>query len=90
LYNEKVDIYAIGLILYEMCSLFKTRMQRIESLKLLKEKKQVSEIIKAQYPLEINLVIKMINDEPKERPSADEILNSEDFLNLKQIYNENK
>ena len=85
-YNEKVDIYAMGLILYEMCSLFRTLMQRIESLKLLKESGKISNNFKEQFPLESEIIIKMTKFKPKDRPTAEQILQSNEFLKLKSEF----
>lgn len=35
-YNYKVDIYSLGLILFELIMVFSTEMERIETMKLLR------------------------------------------------------
>lgn len=84
-YNEKVDIYALGLVLYEMCSLFNTNSERVDCLKKIKEKKEIKAIVKDNMKLESNLILMMIEDDANKRPSAEEILDSSDYIELKKI-----
>lgn len=85
-YNEKVDIYAIGVILYEMCSLFKTLMDRRESLIRLRLHQIINDNVINNFQLETALIKKMTQKDPSHRPSADEILKSEEFLLLKHEF----
>lgn len=78
-YNEKVDIFAMGLILYEMCASFKTGMHRRESIELLKKDHRLNENMLKEYGLESDLILWMTNIKPNERPSAQEILDSDLF-----------
>lgn len=78
-YNEKVDIYAIGVILYEMCSLFKTLMERRESIENLRSKQIINEPIVANYVQETQLILKMTQKNPNNRPTAEELIVSDEF-----------
>lgn len=82
-YNQKVDIFAMGLILYELCSAFKTGMERRESIEKLKNEHRLNENIKEKYPLESHLILWMTNKKPCERPTAQEILDSDIFKKIK-------
>lgn len=82
-YNQKVDIYAMGLILYEMCSAFKTGMERRESIERLKNEHKINEYIKESFPLESNLILWMTNLKPIDRPNAQEIIDSSIFKKWK-------
>ncbi len=82
-YNEKVDIFAMGIILYEMCACFKTGMERRESLESLKKDHVVSQNLNENFPLESNLILWMTNIKPSDRPSASAIMESEIFLKWK-------
>ena len=81
-YNEKVDIYACGIILYEMCSCFSTSMERYEYIMNLKNNNIISEKVSKNYPEESLLIKSMIKKDYNERPSAKEILKSDLFVNL--------
>ncbi len=89
-YNEKVDIYAIGLILFEMLALFKTAMERDHSLRQLREQQLLNKAVKEKYELESDLIIKMTKYNPQERPSACEIIESNEFQMLQSYYMDNK
>lgn len=41
-YDEKVDIYSIGLILFDLCSNFKTVHSKVNAYKDLRERKKIS------------------------------------------------
>jgi serine/threonine protein kinase len=82
-YNEKVDIFAMGLILYEMCSSFRTGMERRESLESLKNDLIISSFVKNNFACESNLISWMTNKKPSDRPSASAIIESEIFVKWK-------
>ena len=86
-YNEKVDIYATGITLYEMCSCFGTEMERQLALRDLKNKGIISERISSDYPQETKLIIMMTKEDYNDRPSAEQILKSDLFNELGKIVN---
>jgi serine/threonine protein kinase len=51
-YNEKVDIFALGLILCELCCKFSTSHERIATLNDLKNKGLLPAKVKSEYPIE--------------------------------------
>jgi len=51
-YNEKVDLYALGLILFEMCNKFSTLHERLTTLNNLKQKRQLPKDIIEKFPEE--------------------------------------
>jgi translation initiation factor 2-alpha kinase 4 len=65
-YSYKSDIYALGIIFYEILSKFKTEMERMRSIQKFKNKE-----IKCKYD---NILYKMINDDGDLRPSIKDIL----------------
>jgi len=87
-YNEKVDIYAMGLILYEMCGCFKTGMERRMNIEKLRNEQIIDEKIQIKYEIESDLILWMTRTKPSDRPSAQEILNSEKFKNWKKEFSE--
>lgn len=71
-YNQKVDIFAMGLILLELLVPFKTQMQRVNV--LFKARNNLySDEFKNDYPLEHELVKSLLNRSPQKRPTANEI-----------------
>ena len=86
-YNEKVDIYACGLILLEMCGCFETLMERRESIINLRKMRKINENIVKKYELESELILWMTNPNINERPSAGEILDSKLFEKWKNFVN---
>ena len=86
-YNEKVDIYACGITLFEMCGCFGTEMERQLALKDLKSKRIVLDRIIKNYPEESKLIKLMTERDYNERPSAEQILKSELFAELGKIVN---
>ena len=86
-YNEKVDIYAAGITLLEMCACFGTEMERYYALNDLKNKRIVSDKINNNYPEETKLIIMMTRENYNDRPSAEEILKCDVFAELGKIVN---
>lgn len=74
-YNEKVDIYALGLILLEMCIFCKTESERRQILLNVRKGKYPSEL--NQFQQEYELIQKMTFIDPNKRYSIDEVLNSD-------------
>ena len=80
-YDEKIDIFALGVILVELVSMFKTEFERRETLQGLK-KEIYPDYLKKDHLKEYNLVKKMTRLNPKERPNINEILGDNDFNDL--------
>lgn len=70
--TNKVDIFACGLILFEMSSSFKTLHEKVEALNNLRDRKHRLDL----HSPEADLISMMTELEPGLRPSAEEILES--------------
>ena len=81
-YNEKVDIYACGITILEMCSCFETYMEKHENIMNLRNNGIISENVVKNYKEESEIIKLMTKKDYNDRPSADEILKSELFVNL--------
>ena len=84
-YNEKVDMYSLGIIFYEMCQPFGTATERVLALQEIR--KPVHELPPAYQPTgekaaQGKLVLCLISHKPSERPSSTELLRS-DILPVK-------
>ena len=75
-YDHKVDIYSLGLILFELLVPFSTQMERVQILSGLRKLKFPSHFIRSR---EYELVLKMLSHKPIQRPETTEII-STDFL----------
>lgn len=85
-YDEKVDVYAIGVILYELCSCFKTLMERRTSLEQLRSEGFIKPEIQSKFPEESQLINLLTSRNPEIRPSALEITKLEIFKRLKSNF----
>lgn len=77
-YSNKVDIYSLGIILYELLVPFRTEMERLHTLKHVRELSFPQSFSK-KFTAESQLLRQMLASAPSDRPSANEIL-SHDIL----------
>ncbi|XP_046843066.1 eukaryotic translation initiation factor 2-alpha kinase 1-like [Xenia sp. Carnegie-2017] len=80
-YSSKVDIYSLGIVLFEFFQPFKTEMERHTNIKDLR-KSHVPQELKNLWSEENDLILQMMAKDPESRPSADDILEM-DILNEK-------
>ena len=81
-YNEKIDIYACGLILYELIGCFGTNAEKYRAFDDLKENGKILDYIENKYKEECELIKIMTKKDYDERPSAEEILGNDIFKEL--------
>ncbi|XP_048398697.1 eukaryotic translation initiation factor 2-alpha kinase 3 isoform X2 [Stegostoma tigrinum] len=77
-YSHKVDIFSLGLILFELLYPFSTQMERIQTLTDVRNLKFPSKFLE-DYLQEHEMVQKMLSHEPAERPEAVDIVNNPFF-----------
>jgi translation initiation factor 2-alpha kinase 4 len=77
-YNDKVDMYSLGIIFFEMCFPLRTAMERHEVLLKMREKEHVlpSEFQATEKVLQGNIIMDLISHSPGDRPSSLELLRS--------------
>lgn len=68
-YDYKVDIYSLGLILFELLVVFSTEMERIKALTSLRQNNFPVEYLRA-YENELGLLQQMLSKRPQERPTT--------------------
>ncbi|KAL5288982.1 EIF2AK3 family protein [Megaselia abdita] len=78
-YDYKVDIFSLGLILFELLVYFDTEMERVVTLKNARDTKFSGEFMK-QFPSEGKLLNSMLSENPVSRPTATELRNEIDRL----------
>ncbi|KAI8332042.1 kinase-like domain-containing protein [Chlamydoabsidia padenii] len=77
-YDEKVDIYSLGLIFFELYQPFTTWMERADAISNLKNAMLPDGFVE-KYPKESALILWMMDQNPERRPSVTQLLNYEIF-----------
>ncbi|CAG8579359.1 6455_t:CDS:10, partial [Acaulospora colombiana] len=72
-YNEKVDIYSLGIIFFELYFPFSTGHERVKVLKELRDGFLPNEFVQ-RFPKEAAFILWMIAEDPNKRPDAKQIL----------------
>jgi translation initiation factor 2-alpha kinase 3 len=85
-YDEKVDIWSLGLIFLELCYLFKTKQEKREIFLNIRIHTKYPKRIKEKYLHEYRLIKHMTSRNPNERMSAEDILNSFEYKYLKEKF----
>ncbi|XP_024542885.1 eIF-2-alpha kinase GCN2 isoform X2 [Selaginella moellendorffii] len=75
--DEKVDMYSLGVILFELWHPFSTGMERYVTLNELKQQNILPSNWAAKFPHQAALVHLLVSPHPQDRPSAREVLQSE-------------
>lgn len=99
IYDEKVDMYALGIILFELFSKFSTEMERVQLINDLKSGSFPSDFEK-EWPQVSRLIKVLLHISPGKRPSAHQLLGMKiykhekkkipSFLSKKEIINNGK
>ncbi|XP_070151406.1 eIF-2-alpha kinase GCN2 isoform X2 [Polyergus mexicanus] len=79
IYNQKVDIYSLGIIFFEMTyKPLTTGMERVKILLSLRSKEIVfpSDIVETDMPHQVHIIRWLLNHDPSQRPTAQELLSS--------------
>jgi serine/threonine protein kinase len=73
-YGTSVDIYAAGIVLYELFQDFHSSMERITEIKALRRNGKVSDEFKRRWRKMKSIVEQMVQLKPSLRPSASDVL----------------
>lgn len=73
-YDNKTDIYSLGIVLFELINCFTTKHERGQKIKALREENKIDPDICEKFPDLSKLVLAMIDKNPANRPSAKEAL----------------
>ena len=86
IYDQKADIYSLGIIFFEMLLEFGSAHEKCEVITKLVDKK-IPDSFKREFPEESQLILRMLNPIPEKRPDAGEIIAA--VLKMKsQYYNQ--
>jgi serine/threonine protein kinase len=81
-YNQKVDIYSLGIMFYEMCFPFSTNMERIHVIQNLRQKEIIineSTSLAEKSKIQISIIKSMLNHDPSQRPTAKDLIINENI-----------
>ncbi|TFK10059.1 alpha/beta hydrolase domain-containing protein 13 [Platysternon megacephalum] len=80
-YSHKVDIFSLGLILFELLYPFNTQMERVRTLSDVRSLK-FPPLFTQKYAQEYTMVKHMLSPSPTERPEAEDIIENPLFEDL--------
>lgn len=77
-YNEKVDMFSLGVIFFEMCHPLPTGMERDQTLQQIRQKSHVlpPTFQQSDKVLQGQIIDSLLSHTPSERPTASELLSS--------------
>jgi eukaryotic translation initiation factor 2-alpha kinase 4 len=77
-YNSKVDMYSLGIILFEMCYPPMLGMERVHVLSELRQIKPIfpADFNVAERAMQADIILSLVNHNQKDRPSSPELLQS--------------
>eukprot|EP00890_Picochlorum_soloecismus_P000147 jgi/Picsp_1/1132/NSC_04613-R1_non-specific serine threonine protein kinase len=75
-YTEKVDIFSVGIIVVELWTRFSTEMERIVTLRDLRESGKLPQQFVEEHPNAAALASWLLQNDPAKRPTAHEALKS--------------
>eukprot|EP01125_Pyxidicula_operculata_P016156 TRINITY_DN5530_c1_g1_i1.p1 TRINITY_DN5530_c1_g1~~TRINITY_DN5530_c1_g1_i1.p1 ORF type:complete len:481 (-),score=107.34 TRINITY_DN5530_c1_g1_i1:106-1548(-) len=79
-YDEKTDIYSLGIVMFELFHPFKTSMERMKTITSLRSiDRTLPQKFRSLYPVESELITEMSSHNSVERPSTDLILHHRMF-----------
>jgi hypothetical protein len=84
-YDEKVDVYPLGLILLELSWHFSTAHERMKVFDLVRKSHKLPSEILSACPLESEMILWLTNPSPAGRPSVGEVLESQLMSSLKSV-----
>lgn len=79
-YDQKSDMFSLGIIFFEMWRSFSSQMQKYEEIRVLRnDNKLPPDFIKSVPQQVTNIILWLTKPQPQDRPNAEELLNHDDF-----------
>ena len=75
-YDEKVDIFSLGIVVFELWNSFNTEMERFITLRDVRESGKLPDVFLKQHPDVAKLISWLLSPDPASRPTAQEALKS--------------
>ena len=77
-YTQKVDMYSLGIIFFEMCFPLKTAMERDRTIRAIREREHIlpADFKSPEKSLQGSIILSLISHRPSERPTSSELLRS--------------
>lgn len=73
-YDEKIDLYSLGIILFELWHPFGTGMERFVVLNDLRNRRRLPSVFRHSFPTQADLITRLTHTDSSLRPSAVELL----------------
>ena len=80
-YDDKADMYSLGIVFFEMCFPLTTGMERVTTLTALRQQEHrlPFEFERAEKITQGDIILSLVNHDPTIRPKSSELLHSEKF-----------
>jgi len=77
-YTDKIDMYSLGIILFEMSYPLSTAMERVQTLNILRQKEHIlpNAFQSVEKTLQGEIIMSLITHRPSERPTSTQLLSS--------------
>ena len=83
-YNNKADVYALGIILFELICNFKTFHEKTSAIIALRNKRIIKDKLLSDYEFESNLILLLTEPNPDSRPFSSDVKSMEPFIKWKE------
>ncbi|KAL4511612.1 hypothetical protein ABPG72_012457 [Tetrahymena utriculariae] len=83
-YNEKIDVYSLGIILLEIIHKMDTYHEKLEIVKKLKGSQELPKNLQKTQKYGCELIISMTSLKPQNRPSIEQILQGKTYMQWKK------
>lgn len=80
-YNDRADMYSLGIMFFEMCFPLKTGMERVTTLTALRQKEHQlpTEFERPEKTTQGEIILTLVDHNPINRPSSSELLHGDKF-----------